>query len=79
MNASQMGSAAWAPLRPSAWLSSSPTQTTVSSSGVKPTNHASRRSLVVPVLPAASRLNPDARTAAPVPSLSTLRIMFVTR
>ena len=59
-----MGSAACAPLSPSGWFSSSPTQTTVSSSGVKPTNHASRRSLVVPVLPAASRAKPDARTAA---------------
>ena len=55
----QMGSAACAPLRPSAWLSSKPTQTTVSSSGVKPTNQASRRSLVVPVLPAASSAKPD--------------------
>ena len=62
MKASQIGSAACPPLSPSAWLSSRPTQTTVNSSGVKPTNHASRRSLVVPVLPAASRLNPEART-----------------
>ena len=80
MNSVQMGSAAWAPLRPSGWLSSKPTQTTVSSSGVKPTNQASRRSLVVPVLPAASCVEPRrARAAAPVPSFSTLRIMLVTR
>ena len=46
------------PLRPTGWLSSNPTQTTVSSSGVKPTNQASRRSLVVPVLPAASSVKP---------------------
>ena len=79
MNSTQIGSAACAPLKPTGWLSSKPTQTTVSSSGVKPTNHASRRSLVVPVLPAASSVNPAARTPAPVPSLITLRIMFVTR
>ena len=60
MNSVQIGSAAWAPLRPTGWLSSKPTQTTVSSSGVKPTNQASRRSLVVPVLPAASSVKPAA-------------------
>ena len=79
MNVVQIGSAACVPLRPSGWLSSSPTQTTVSSSGVKPTNQASRRSLVVPDLPAASSVKPAARAPAPVPSLMTLRIMFVTR
>ena len=79
MNCVQIGSAACAPLRPTGWLSSKPTQTTVSSSGVKPTNHASRRSLVVPVLPAASSVKPVARALAPVPSFSTLRIMLVTR
>ena len=79
MNDVQIGSAACAPLRPSGWLSSRPTHTTVSSSGVKPTNHASRRSLVVPVLPAASAVNPFARAPAPVPSFNTLRIMCVTR
>ena len=79
MNCVQMGSAACAPLSPIGWLSSKPTQTTVSSSGVKPANHASRRSFVVPVLPAASSTNPFARAAAAVPSFSTLRIMFVTR
>ena len=36
MNRVQIGSAACAPLRPSGWLSSKPTHTTVSSSGVKP-------------------------------------------
>ena len=79
MNVVQIGSAACDPLRPIGWLSSKPTQTTVSSSGVKPMNHASRRSLVVPVLPAASSVKPAARAPAPVPSLMTLRIMFVTR
>ena len=79
MNCVQIGSAACAPLRPTGWLSSKPTQTTVSSSGVKPTNQASRRSLVVPVLPAASSVKPVARALAAVPSFSTLRIMLVTR
>src|SRR5262245_52113010 len=79
MNEVQIGSAACAPLRPSGWLLSRPTHTTVSSSGVKPTNHASRRSLVVPVLPAASSVKPFARAPAAVPSLRTLRIMLVTR
>ena len=46
---------------------------------MKPTNQASRRSLVVPVLPAASSANPAPRTLAAVPSLITLRIMFTTR
>ena len=46
---------------------------------MKPTNQASRRSLVVPVLPAASSVKPAARTPAPVPSLITLRIMLRTR
>src|SRR5687768_18087693 len=79
MNDVQIGSAACDPLKPSGWLSSRPTHTTVSSSGVKPTNHASRRSLVVPVLPAASREKPAARAPAAVPSLRTLRIMLVDR
>src|SRR5262249_48265523 len=79
MNYVQIGSAARAPLSPTGRLSSKPTQTTVSSSGVKPANHASRRSLVVPVLPAASSVKPIDRAAAAVPSFSTLRIMFVTR
>jgi hypothetical protein len=79
MKAVQIGSADWAPLSPRIWLSSSPTQTTASSSGVKPTNQASRRSFVVPVLPAASSAKPAARAEAAVPSDSTLRIMFVTR
>src|SRR5207244_11804136 len=61
MNCVQIGSAACAPLSPTGWLSSKPTQTTVSNSGVKPTNHASRRSLVVPDLPAASSV----KSAAP--------------
>ena len=66
MNAVQMGKATCEPLNPTARLSSKPTHTTVSRSGVNPTNQASRRSLVVPVLPAASRVNPAARAPAPV-------------
>ena len=53
-----MGRAACAPREPTGWLSSNPTQTTVSSSGVNPANQASRKSLVVPVLPAASSVKP---------------------
>ena len=53
MNAVQMGSAPWLPVRPMGLLLSKPTHTAVSNSGVKPMNHASRWSLVVPVLPAA--------------------------
>src|SRR3954471_704759 len=79
MKCVQIGSAARAPLRPTGWLSSKPTHTTVSSSGVKPANQASRRSLVVPVFPAASSVKPAERALAAVPSLSTLRIMLVTR
>ena len=67
MNAVQMGRAASAPVRPSGLLSSMPTHTTVSSVGVKPTNHASRRSLEVPVFPAASWAKPFRRAAAAVP------------
>ena len=63
MNCVQIGSAACAPDSPTGWLSSKPTQTTVRSSGVKPTNQASRRSLVVPVLPAASSVKPGAARA----------------
>src|SRR5688500_20125748 len=58
MNPVQIGSAACEPVRPIGVLSSKPTQTAVSSSGVKPTNQASRGSLVVPLLPSASWLNP---------------------
>ena len=79
MNCVQIGSAACAPDNPTGWLSSKPTHTTVRSSGVKPTNQASRKSLVVPVLPAASSVKPADRAPAPVPSLMTPRSMFVTR
>ena len=79
MKSVQIGVAACEPLSPRGWLSSKPTQTTASTSGVKPTNQASRRSLVVPDLPAASSVNPAPRALAPVPSLMTLRIMCVTR
>src|SRR5713101_3814082 len=52
MNCSQMGSAAFEPvsfLPSETCLSSNPTQTPAVSEGVKPMNHASVKSLVVPV------------------------------
>ena len=67
MNAVQIGSAAWCRSGRAAGCRRAPTQTTVSSSGVKPTNQASRRSLVVPDLPAASSVKPAPRAPAPVP------------
>ena len=67
MNCVQMGSAACAPLRPTGWLSSKPTQTLAVSCGVKPRNQASVKSLVVPVLPPAGRMS----ALAPCP-VSTL-------
>ena len=75
INCIQMGSATRAPssFSPSVWWSSKPTYTPQVRDGVKPRNHASVKSLVVPVLPAigyfwASDL---ARTA--VPELKTSR------
>src|SRR5688572_19953585 len=79
MKSVQMGTAALDPDSPVGALSSKPTHTTTSRSAVKPANHASRRSLVVPVLPAASAVNPIERAAAAVPLLSTPRIMLTTR
>ena len=79
MNWAKIGKAACAALKPTGRLSLKPTQTTVSNSGVKPTNHATRRSLVVPDLPAVSSVKPAARAPAPVPSSTTLRSIFVTR
>ena len=60
MNVVQMGSAACVPLV-SGWLSSSRPRRPRAVPAVKPTNQASRRSLVVPDLPAASCTNPLAR------------------
>ena len=55
-------------------LLSSPIQTAQARLGVKPTNQASRYSLVVPVLPAAGRLMAAAR---PVPRVITSRIIEI--
>ena len=56
-------------------LSSKPTQVSASVCGVKPMNHASRLSFVVPVFPAATFRNPIARQGA---RLSPRAIRFVT-
>src|SRR5687768_16742561 len=79
MKSTQIGTAALDPDNPVGALSSKPTQTTHSRSAVNPANQASRRSLVVPVLPAASAVKPIDRAAAAVQLLSTPRIMFTTR
>ena len=63
--------------------SSNPTHVSVSTRGVKPMNHASRLSLVVPVLPAAIWRKPSARTPAAVPRsitpFITLTRMYMSR
>ena len=46
---------------------SNPTQTPATMAEEKPTNHASLKSLVVPVLPPTGKLTPSDRTGAPVP------------
>ena len=74
-----MGKAAWAPVKPRELPSSTPTHTTVRRVGVNPTNQASRRSSVVPVLPAATCRNPRRRAAVAVPLSSTLLSIRVTR
>src|SRR2546421_4241494 len=63
MNVVHAGSDACAPVSPSSSLVSNPVHTTVSKLGVKPENHASLASFVVPVLPAAGILNPIVRAA----------------
>ena len=64
MNSVQIGNAERAPSNLYSPLSSKPTQTTHSSSLVKPANHPSWE---VPVLPAAGSVKPRVRTPAPVP------------
>ena len=71
MKSTQIGSAAWAPLRPCGSPLSKPTHTSVRRRGPYPTNHASRPSLVVPVLPATTLGRPLARAALPVPDVMT--------
>ena len=68
IKSAQIGATATPPVRPKSWLSSKPTQITQTRSVVKPENQPSRD---VPVFPAAGRVNPFCRTAAPVPLLST--------
>src|SRR5215471_1091700 len=62
-----MGRAARAPvsLSPKVTFSSKPTHTPVVREGVNPRNHASVKSLVVPVLPARGRLSSRALEAVP--------------
>ena len=76
MKSAQMGAAVLPPAspRPSFFMSSKPTQTAASRSGVKPTNQASRWPFDVPVLPAAGRRSLPAIAACAVPSSTTLRI-----
>ena len=50
------------------WASGNPTHTDVTSSGVKPTNQASRHCSPVPVLPATGR---PMRASTPVPRCTT--------
>ena len=75
MKSAQIGAAVLPPVspRPSFFMSSKPTQTAQSRSGVKPTNQASRWPLDVPVLPAAGRRRRPAAARA-VPSSITLRM-----
>ena len=63
-----MGSAASAPASflPSVFFSSKPTQTPHVTDGEKPMNHASVKSLVVPVLPASGCLSAEAVKAVPI-------------
>ena len=76
MKSAQIGAAVLPPVspRPSFFMSSKPTHTAASRSGVKPTNQASRWSFEVPVLPAAGRRSLPAIAACAVPSSITLRI-----
>src|SRR2546429_1514371 len=68
MKSAQIGASAAPPVIPRSRLSSKPIQITHSRLEVKPANQPSRE---VPVFPAAGRVNPCARTAAPVPRFST--------
>ena len=73
MKCVQMGAAPRPPVMPTPFLSrrgrslSKPTQTEVQRVGVNPVNQASLKLLVVPVLPAAGKVNPNRRTTAPEP------------
>src|SRR5512140_187130 len=69
----KIGSAAEEPERFRPRLSSNPTQTATRRRGEKPTNHASRPSFVVPVLPAKMPCAPSRRAEPPVPRSTTPR------
>src|ERR1019366_2997424 len=69
----KIGSAADEPERFRPRLSSNPTQTATRRCGEKPTNHASRPSFVVPVLPAKMPCAPRRRAEPPVPRSTTPR------
>jgi hypothetical protein len=58
-------------LRPIVFGSSKPTHTPTTSDDEKPTNHASLKSLVVPVLPPTAPRTPSRRAEAPVPRPTT--------
>src|SRR5690606_14760913 len=79
MSALHIGSAARAPERPTRPLLSNPTQTPATRSGENPTNQASRKSSVVPVLPATAPRTPRERALAPVPRSITPSMSDVIR
>src|SRR6478735_44615 len=73
MNDAHIGTASW-PAKPFLTIVrgvSNPTHTPATRLGVNPTNHASTKSLVVPVLPAAGSLKPIARARLAVPASIT--------
>src|SRR5215216_4066278 len=73
MNRAHIGTASW-PANPFLTIVrglSNPTHTPATIFGVKPTNHASTKSLVVPVLPAAGNVNPTVRARFAVPASTT--------
>src|SRR5688572_8103853 len=73
MKSAQIGSAYRAPYPSGPMVAglSNPTQTPATSDEEKPTNHASLKSFVVPVLPPAGKRTPSDRTGAPVPTSMT--------
>ena len=79
----QIGTAPVPPERPVGALSSKPSHVSVSAFGVKPMNHASRLSFVVPVLPAATSRNPIERAPPAVPRSTTpfitVKSMYMSR
>src|SRR5579871_5191288 len=79
MKSIQMGSAACAPvsLLPSVFFSSKPTHTPQVSEGEKPTNHASVKSLVVPVLPPSGCFSLAAEIPVPCKTTSCSRDTMV--